>query len=311
MSYSFREVRTCSPDYSLLLQWLNHCCQHHESCKPRYSDRLYSIRLIDVQSRTLIIYPLGYPVNYITLSYVWGDISLRSFALGPLPDKLLATIEDAIEVTRELKMRDLWVDYVCIDQEDHEYKRSQINIMDDIYSGAFATIISLNGESANEGIPRAGTTARAIPQTTIDFVRGNKLVSKMPSLERQLRHSIWAQRGWTFQEGILSNRRLVFTRHQVYFACNSLVCSESIGEINSISRKEGLADSHELFEGVLRIPHAQASPSLTSMSKQKMYGSLISSYVIRKLSYESDALNAVLGILKILEQLYFPEGFRY
>jgi hypothetical protein len=311
VSSGIREVRTCSPDYSLLLQWLNHCCQHHESCKPRYSDRLHSIRLIDVQSRTLVAYPLGYPLNYIALSYVWGNISLRSFALGPLPDKLPATIEDAIEVTRQLKMRYLWTDYVCIDQEDHEYKRSQINIMDSIYSGAFATIISLNGESANEGIPRAGTTERARPQMTMDFGRGNKLVSAMPSLMRQLRHSIWAQRGWTFQEGILSNRRLLFTRHQVYFACNSLICSESNGEITSVNQREGLADPYPLLKSVQRLPHDQASPSLTSISKQKMYSSLTNSYVTRKLSYEPDALNAFLGILKILEQLYFPEGFRY
>jgi len=304
---SCRELQTSGPDYSLLLGWLNNCHQQHDTCKTLNSDGLHSIRLIDIKSRSIVPYPTDCHVDYIALSYVWGGISPKSFGPGPLPEKLPSTIEDAIEVTRQLKMLYLWVDYVCIDQGDPVHKETQISLMDDIYSCAFATIISLNGESANDGIPRVGANDQGIPQATVHCGGENKIISKMPPLERQLRHSTWATRGWTFQEGILSHRRLIFTRHQVYFSCNTLNCSESIGNLDSTDTTINV--SRGLCDAALQNPLAQGSKSL--MSLIEVYGHIISSCANRKLSDQSDALNTVLGILKMLKRLYFPEGFYY
>lgn len=179
--------------------------------------------------------------------------------------------------------------------------------MDDIYSCAFAAIISLNDESTNDGLPRVEANHQGIPQATVHCGGGNRIISKMPPLERQLRYSTWATRGWTFQEGILSHRMLIFTRHQVYFSCNTLNCSESIGNLDStettINVSKGLCDA------ALQNPLAKGSKSL--MSLKELYGHIISSCANQKLSDQSDALNTVLGVLKMLKRLYFPEGFYY
>jgi hypothetical protein len=58
----------------------------------------------------------------------------HDFVLGPFMDRFLCTIEDAIEVTLQLKVWYLWVDFICIDREDHARKGIRVN------HGNFATI---------------------------------------------------------------------------------------------------------------------------------------------------------------------------
>jgi hypothetical protein len=41
-------------------------------------------------------------------------------------------------------------------------------------------------------------------------------------------NSEWATRGWTYQEGVLSNRRLVFPKQQVYWECRGMAMNESL-----------------------------------------------------------------------------------
>ncbi|KLU91869.1 hypothetical protein MAPG_10818 [Magnaporthiopsis poae ATCC 64411] len=63
------------------------------------------------------------------------------------------------------------------------------------------------------------------------------LVSR--SAESVIQDSVWNQRGWTFQERLLSRRCLVFAEGQVYFQCRTAVMSQDIlndgGDANSWS----------------------------------------------------------------------------
>ncbi|KAM0797559.1 heterokaryon incompatibility, partial [Usnea florida] len=89
--------------------------------------------------------------RFLALSYVWGGCqkfqstkqnqsflgqrcSLRDVGL-PL------TIRDAIDLVREIGERYLWVDSLCITQDDDDYKMGQIRLMDQIYNNAVAVII--------------------------------------------------------------------------------------------------------------------------------------------------------------------------
>jgi hypothetical protein len=76
-----------------------------------------------------------------------------------LPNQLPATIEDAMLLVSKLNEHYLWVDSLCIIQDDAETKYSNIKQMDSIYSHAVATIIALSGFDADAGLPgvRPGT----------------------------------------------------------------------------------------------------------------------------------------------------------
>ena len=309
-SYTSRKVSLKTPDYSLLLKWLNHCCRYHEACRPCFSAELASIYLIDVNTRSLVRYPSRQSllVDYLALSYVWGDTPAESFTLGPLRDELPATIEDAIRVTQNLQKQYLWVDYVCIDPKDHERQKTQIELMDVIYSASLATIISLDGLTTCEGLPRVGPSSQVVPQGVVDFGTGNSLLSMMPRLEVKLRESNWMTRGWTFQEGILSNRRLIFAREQVYYICNYMSCSESFNFVDKDGLEDPRADDLTAYYCSLRNPLVLAN---IPRETQRDFEDIISRYSIRNLTHQSDALNAVTGLLKRLEKVSFPDGFLF
>jgi hypothetical protein len=63
------------------------------------------------------------------------------------------TIRDAIDLVRALKERYLWVDALCLVQNDQADMQKGIDIMDIIYERAVMTIVAASGDSANSGLP--------------------------------------------------------------------------------------------------------------------------------------------------------------
>lgn len=110
------------------------------------------VLLIDVRRNCLV--PAIPGARYFALSYVWGKTNglitkktnlerLSSFAsLVDEQNNISNTVLDAMRVVRLLGERFLWVDCLCIVQDDVETKATQINQMWDVYAGAFATIVA-------------------------------------------------------------------------------------------------------------------------------------------------------------------------
>lgn len=95
---------------------------------------------------------------YVALSYCWGglqDITLTSATLQlytqGLPTELPKTIQDAIFVTRGLGFRYLWVDALCIIQDDKSDKASEIDGMGMIYKSATVTVAAASASSVEKG----------------------------------------------------------------------------------------------------------------------------------------------------------------
>ena len=142
-----------------------------------------------------------------------------------LPNEIPLTIRDAIQVTKALGYRFLWVDRYCIDQSSEAEKQLQCSRMGDIYAGSQVTIFAL-GFDSNYGLPGVSSRPRFWQQqcTTIGKY---KFISTMPDPHISINQSKWSTRGWTYQEGLFSTRRLFFTDYQAYFECNAMNCVET------------------------------------------------------------------------------------
>ncbi|KAK6863474.1 hypothetical protein PG995_000002 [Apiospora arundinis] len=224
-------------------QWLSLCDARHEACRSLDSNFTPPISLIDCNRHCLVH---GFPgIRYIALSYVWGKTG-RDFNLPerkyevPL-DGLPRTIRDAITVTKSLEYDYLWVDMLCIDQQSKEDKHRQIAIMDQVYRSADLTIIVAAGSDCGSGIPGVGEICRP-PRMSIT-IGNTMLVEEKGDAINEIEASIWRSRGWTFQEGLLSRRRLVFTDSQMLFSC---LCSQLTEprEGPEFSHNAGEADTH-------------------------------------------------------------------
>ncbi|KAI1270566.1 HET-domain-containing protein [Xylariaceae sp. FL1019] len=306
-----------NPEFAI--SWLSKCKHLHPStCVPPSAGA--PERVIDCMTRTV---SAGNPgMDYLALSYVWGvkantlkQASQLSTTIGlsqRLPDDLPQTIEDAITLTKMIGYRYIWIDMYCIDQADIGDKHKQVAHMDVVYACADATIIVAAGKDCYSGIPGIGTTPRRPQDSAI--VDGVNLYAFGKSVGKEVRESKWWTRVWTFQEGLLSHRRLIFTESQAFFECNAITSTEAIGGLELIKTRSELRLYEEIFDnaifrclltneerfigffdGSIHRQEIIYSPPDTDPSFH-FFQTLVRIYTAKQLSFDSDALNAFNAI---------------
>ena len=176
---------------------------------------------------------------YAALSYCWGgpqtctttnaNLSrrLRSIPASELPQ----TITDAVTVTRKLGIRYLWVDALCIIQDNTDDWRTEASLMHKVYSGAHITISADCSASASQGFLHSRSerhrTAVPLPWTTsTGKTVGLYVCPYFKEFPIEMMSSPLGQRGWTFQERALSRRILHFGSELMYWECKEACVGE-------------------------------------------------------------------------------------
>ncbi|ETS82415.1 hypothetical protein PFICI_04291 [Pestalotiopsis fici W106-1] len=321
---------TVSPHFepSVVLEWFDFCRHHHDELCQQDAASTVAIdgfRWIDCDTKMVETAQAVQP--YIALSYVWGPPSPSSAPSEPedpnadqvpLPEKLPATIEDAITVTKQLGFRYLWVDRYCINQKNPEIKLKQIQQMDLIYQNAELAIIAAAGTDERHGLPGVGGKERASARGSSVKYKNIDITSTLKDPQGVVRDSRWYTRGWTFQEGLLSRRRLVFTEEQVYFECNAMNCFESIsGSLTSLSERDNTRAATfmrpGLFESHRRRTTSAVGAKRVRSVEEMDFSALFDSYLIwsqqysaRNLSFDGDSMNAFLGLIHKIEKIPKP-----
>ncbi|KAK0732280.1 heterokaryon incompatibility protein-domain-containing protein, partial [Lasiosphaeris hirsuta] len=215
---------------SLLREWVTRCLEGHDKLCGLAADamaplsEISSFRTIDCRTGKLVPW-IGQP--YATLSYVWGGEPAPLFTAALDIPQLPPTIQDTIALTVALGIGHLWIDRYCISQQSDAEKAEQLPKMDLIYNLSEVTIINADGEGTKLGLAGMMGQPRKTrqPQTRI----GTRLLASTPRhASFDIRTSIWWSRGWTYQEGVLARRRVVFTQGQVYYECGGMYCCEAL-----------------------------------------------------------------------------------
>ncbi|KAH7309687.1 heterokaryon incompatibility protein-domain-containing protein [Stachybotrys elegans] len=297
-------------DVSVAHRWLRYCEQHHGDDCSVGGRKLDFLVLIDCESQQIVHCDLK-NVEYVALSYVWGSSgdsatkkARRKSRPRKLPqpvalDKLPATIHDAILVTTSLGFRYLWVDQLCIDQQDAKTKHKEIMRMGDIYKGAHVTIIAAAGEYSEYGLPGVRSSRNQQPVARLGDA---KITLTQCDPHVSILGSKWSTRRWTFQEGRLSRRRLVFTDQQVYFECNTMNCWENV-DVNLDNWH--LGDIRKNFRSGVMSATMLGSPEYGIQALKDpyvLYLDAINNYSSRDITFEEDTLRAFQGIMDNFSQ---------
>ena len=232
-------------DWNLIKTWYRTCWESHRgSC-----DRLVGtskelsphFRVIDLAKNQIVRAPIYHKkFRFVALSYVWGEdrIDLAKYnhkllrsdldkeGSAALPSELPPTIKDAVTITERLGFRYLWVDALCIIQDDDQDKDNQLPFMNAVYDRATLTIAAACGKHCAEGI--AGVSrSRLFPQAR-EVISNELFAAVMPSFPHMNRTDglCWNTRGWSLQEKLFSRRLLLFTEFQVYFRCANAIWQE-------------------------------------------------------------------------------------
>lgn len=113
----------------------------------------------------------------------------------------------------------------------------------------------------------------------------------------------WAtDRGWTFQEAVLSRRRLVFTQNQIYFECGSMDCSQTPKvDLDFVHRKAKDGQYAFMHSGLFGAANAfKRVDKHTQNSRAGMVRArnLIHDFTGRSLTFEADSIKAFAGIMR-------------
>jgi hypothetical protein len=161
-----------------------------------------------------------------------------------------------------------------------------------IYSEAELVIIAAAGDSSDYGLPGVGMKARKVqkiiqPENDVEIIEMNEP-------DQELSTVTWAQRGWTHQEGYLATRRLVFTDKEVLYVCNQGAWQESVQRPAMENGGHYLTMANQCFPRTAIFPYNRLST----------VHAFLTNYSGRKLSYDSDILNACIGVLNKLVNHY-------
>ncbi|KAI0550020.1 heterokaryon incompatibility protein-domain-containing protein [Xylaria curta] len=266
----------------------------------RYSILLEDFRLIDVVEGRIV--QVGLKARYVALSYVWGtsEEDRKRFQLlrcnirdaerlhGLFDQNLPPLISDAINLCRELGERYLWVDRLCIIQDDAQSKHSQISAMDTIYQQASFTIVALADIRQFKGLPGASNRPRSRSFLSYHVVEDALDGQLNVDTSTLITESRWSSRGWTFQEQILSNRLLYISENHVFLVLHDrLFAHEPLNPaLYKTKRRRGRLVGGVYFD----------RPTDRKTERFKAYRTSVEHYKKRNLTYNSDALNAFLGV---------------
>ncbi|KAH5095560.1 hypothetical protein HBI38_030660 [Parastagonospora nodorum] len=288
-----------TPDYDECRAWLENCQTHHGPDCNHPTPLIDDLRLFDCQCENVIRADRIDDPRWVALSYVWGDRS-HADSIEVSHDhhaaRLPQTIKDAVKVTQELGYRYLWIDELCIDQNNAAHKNSQLAKMDQIYRGAEFTIVAAAGRDKTYGLPGVSTTRR-IQCPVLHFDQGLIFSIGPEPNEWVADETIWSTRGWTFQEGLLSKRLLIFTDWQVTFYCQKASWMEALGGPRFMSQQDIDWDQWPNQASLWNRDRSWWSNSAVLSALHNSIR-LIENYTWRHLSYESDALKAVSGIFR-------------
>ncbi|KAK2592919.1 hypothetical protein QQS21_009388 [Conoideocrella luteorostrata] len=306
-------------DTDRVLGWISRCTSEHgEKCQflPLFKrvDTIVPLYLIDTIQNCLVP---GNEVkgNYIALSYTWGETSffrtklkylqqlrIPGALLGKMPEHIAPTVRDAISITRHLGFHYLWVDALCIVQDDQVRMEQELNNMHRIYASASFTIIAAGATDASFELRgfKNSTNPRNLQQVPIQLDASERLLSPIGSPSYGEKPSPGAEptyhtRAWTLQEHIFSIRRLILKNETVSWECQRYLWTEDL-------LPHDIADERRL--DYAERWHYKSVPSLDVLSD------IIMDYNKRNLTYPTDAFPAFAGIQSFLGQI-FPFGLIY
>ncbi|KAK7754714.1 hypothetical protein SLS62_003272 [Diatrype stigma] len=330
-------------DLALARLWALECVHRHPDCHSIVSgtpenETLHPMtRFIDVKLWRLVQLDeifCGTPLEYVALSYVWGqDYQLRTLssnlglfrahlpkANAPSDERLPRTIEDAIQVTKALGHRFLWVDALCIVQDSDEDLSRQLAQMNAIYGLAVITIAARSSSSSDSGLhgvsaPRSrvgGSDAEQVVNDEIsvgvwDLGPGEERFEEQSGTLADKRYYMW--RGWTFQEQILSTRTLEFNLDRMVFWYGKNASYQERG-YPSFANTDMYNPHH--FRYAVRKRQRQEKLSPDSISPDAVaddgwllarWNTIRTAYSTRSLSYYIDRRRAISGTAKMMNDV--------
>lgn len=303
---------------SLIKAQISDCMLTHTACNSVGSVIPTRLILVGLPGSSLKLIEPGPSDNfrYAALSHCWGGspvLRLERSIEQQLKTSIAETdlpraYRDAVTLCRQLEIPLLWIDSLCIMQDDRDEWNREAAKMADVYESAFLTICASSSASTDDAFLAPYTHSRCAPTVLVwsDQEETDPLIkSRRPC--RTGRHSTRAtdpldRRAWAFQEQQMASRSVSFTSDELQWSCKTQSTCECLKGLGSVVEGPSFSLYHRLQSSTNLL--RGASRSLLS----DFWHSAVAGYSGRQLTYATDRLPAMAGLAARYQQL---SGHRY
>lgn len=282
---------------------ISHCCSHHSMCTGSFKTSAHlPTRVLDVgdeYSEVFLYEPKGLETaDYVALSYVWGKTaacvttfsSLASRKQG-IPWNIIPPLfQDVILLTRKLNFRYLWVDSLCIVQDDVGDWDRETSMMDRVYGDATLVVAAHEVSSPASNLllgekSEHHCTSGPVAWFGSDQIRANAFFRQGSSGSRL------STRAWVLQEHMLATRLLHVGADTVFWECN-----KSVVPLPLAPKEESSIVSSQPSDGLKLLTSAAQIESMSGQRSLELWWRVVEQFTSRRLSFESDKLIALSGL---------------
>jgi hypothetical protein len=268
--------------------------------------KLISTLKSDLDSRT----------KYTALSYCWGSeneatsqLRTTTSNLAEHYQKIAMTsttrlVQDAVKLARAISIRYLWIDALCIVQDDNDDWNRESAQMGLIYTNAYIAFCTPTVSSCLEGFlerPAAVNIGfRSQLRPSIHGTYSIRYQDTQHKFELEIDSDItpeylalayggeWSKRAWTLQEHHLSTRRLYFGFTHIHFHCSK-------GKSTEPGWKDA-SKTHNTFRDQV-LDYRQSRNRELLFEK---WDEIIHDYVRREATHKTDMFPAISGLAKMM-----------
>jgi hypothetical protein len=302
-----RAIKPAEERFDLLKQWTQECNERHTLC--RVTESKLPTRVIDV-GETDIREPSIKVTNeesgqYIALSHCWGSNPLIRTTKETLTkhqrqlpmDKLPKTFQDAVTISRMLNVRYLWIDSLCIVQDDVQDWEEQSAVMGDIYSQSYLTIAAAASKDSSGGcfLPRSTDTHVRVKCSINDSETGYVFIREKPNGFDELDESILNTRAWVAQERLLSPRTIHYDVDQILWECREARHREDTVPVDAFHTQR------LLWDGRLHLQYPYTRKGTSDGNFVWDWYDFIENYTTRNLTNADDKLPAISGLASVMK----------
>lgn len=286
-----------------------------ETEEPQLPTRVIDVSIDERKTEPRLLISENRRAQYAALSHCWGQGDRRPLQTTSTNFKehekeipfstLPKTFQDAVIATRELGLRYLWIDSLCIIQDSPEDWQVECSKMAGIYRYSSVTIIGAMASDSHDGFLQERVLPDSIPLAHLWEYKNSQFGPVSRALLRnyaehvygyEYHHSVdspLGHRGWILQEQLLSPRLLYFGPRGMYAECNTNIYFEG-DRVPSFSKPY----CQELNKSKI-FPLELFQTGESSRNWETWY-QVVEKYSKRHLTYPRDKLPAISGLAKWL-----------
>lgn len=300
--------------------WIDLCVSTHGNCSvsgtvDHTGSSFLPTRLVKVDSdqcHVVQLVSLTFPVSFLALTYCWGNSQQAKTTKANLTDRkrqiivstLAKTLQDALWMTRALGFEYIWIDSLCIVQDDEKDWELESSKMVDIYSGASLVLAATSASDCAEGFlhtrPRPLVIIPKDPAAKCPIVHARRsIIHAKDNGQLFMEKYPLYRRAWCMQERELARRVVHFLADEIIWNCRMATDCEC-GLSPTISPAESVSPYTVFTELEAR---KKAGETIPEFQFGQAWANVAEKFSSLNMTFITDTLPALSGLAKSVEYL--------